>query len=178
MCPGKYDLDELMIAGILAWARDLAHGKMSDVEIERLKKDTTLFGLISVIAEKIKTHGDLTRDDVSGSLPKESRISHWRSMSSVANFLKHADFDADRVLALKGINTDLLLLHAFGAFAMVSPAEVTPEMRPFYFYWMSMSEDRSDVKDEDLEFVEWLAELSPARRRRAWARYVRLLKKA
>ena len=142
---GRNDHEELIRAGIYVYARSLANGEMSDVEIEQLSK-MHLFPIVSKMAEDIREHGDqVTPDDMIFTMSNETKSSIWRSMSKVSNFLKHADKDANKHLPLEDVDNDLLLRHACAAYATASHAP-TPEMAAFYTYSSSSPKYRAYLK--------------------------------
>lgn len=82
---------------------------------------------------------------------------HWRSMSGVANFLKHADKDPDafleshhaaQAMAIIGLAT-LMFSRLSGAFSL--------KMRAFDYWFDSLHSEQLGITDEDTDTarVEW-----------------------
>jgi hypothetical protein len=173
---GRHDKEELVRAGVYDAARSLAHGQMSDDEIEDLKQ-LQLFRLVSFVAEDIKVRGDqVTPSDVPVGLSKTEKLSDWQSMSAAANFLKHADRQPDATLPLDEVDNDALVIRACAAYAMLS-RRPTAEMRVFYIDWSLRAGHKADLEGLHLHIADTLEPLSPSRRRRACARLIRISEK-
>jgi len=173
---GRHNFEELIRAGVYSYARSLAHGEMSDAEIASLKQ-LQIFDVVSVVAEDIKVRGDdVTVDDVPLAVSSSTKGSDWQSMSKAAAFLKHADRDPTESLSLQDVDNDRILMRTCSAYAMVSH-HPTPEMRVFYVFWSLRPECRANLKGGDSEIADALEQFTPARRRRACAKLIRVLKK-
>ena len=176
---GRNDHQELMSAGLYSYAYSLAHGQLTNVEIENLKReDQQLFHVITNVSEDIKVRGDqVTPDDVRIKLNILQKKDLWQSMSKVANFLKHADNDREHAIALRDVDNATLIHHAIAAYVMITH-DPTPEMSVFYiFSSLSSGEWQADLRDLDLEIVKVLQGLSPFRRGRACLKLIRRWKK-
>jgi hypothetical protein len=165
------------------WAESLAAGKLSDKEIEYLKSlprdkhGIPLSRLILSIAYAIRLGGDAaTPDDVPAHLSAKGKLSHYRSMSEIADFLKHADRDPKAVLSLKDVSNLELIRYASLSYGLVSN-RLTPEMTVFQIFLCSTPELRFGLTPDLREIAESLDRLTPSKRRAACAKFIRISKK-
>jgi hypothetical protein len=173
----RHDLEQLLRAGIYETARSLVDGKLSETEVNDLKSDQ-MFGLVASVADAIRARGsEVTPDDVPLTITNQQKQDHWSPLSRAANFLKHANRDAEKLLELDAVDTDTILMHACAAYSMVS-RNPTPEMVIFYMYWLSSAPDRrAGVGDFAADIIDSLTPLSLLQRRRACAKLIRKAKK-
>jgi hypothetical protein len=173
---GRDDFVDLIKQGTYLLALDLINGKLSERESDILK-DPVSYGLISHVAQRIRDQGDqFTEDDAPITFSAQSKQSHWRSVTKVAAFLKHADRDTNASLDLAEVKNDKLLILASTAYSQITHAP-TPEMFAYYRYYSISPESRAGLNAADTEIADWLESLSPSRRRRACAQLMRILKK-
>ena len=175
---GRHDLEELLRIGVYSWSESLAHGKLSDNELKYLKslEPPWVFDLVSNVADAIRLNGEkITPDDVPAFLGQEGKIQHYRSMSQTADFLKHADRDPKATLSLKDVNNSELILHASVAYYLVAHS-VTPEM-VFFNIYSCTPDRRANLATDQREIAEHLDGLSPAKRRAACAKFIRMSKR-
>jgi hypothetical protein len=172
---GRNDREDVIRAGIYGFALALINGNLSESQKEFLKEPHAQ-RVVSAVAQAIRDHGDqVTPDNIPFSLSAQDKQSHWRSMSKAAAFLKHADRDADTSLPLSEVKNDVLLMHACSAYTSITHA-ATPEMLAYGRYCLSTNAPEA-VDAVDAEVAALLKRLSPSRRRRACAQYMRKLKK-
>jgi hypothetical protein len=119
---------------------------------------------------------NVTLDDVPLSMSGPDKTADWKSMSSAANFLKHADKDSDALLPLERVDNDTLLMRACSAYSSVSHAP-TAEMVVYFIFWSLKPGHGLDLTGEQAEIAEHLGKLNPHRRRLACARIIRKVKK-
>lgn len=177
---GRHDPDELLRAGIYALALSIAHGKISDKDVEYMKETDPAYALIFEIADGIKAQEargrEFTLDQISISSNDQVKKAHWQSMSKVSTFLKHADLDTDASLNLDEVDNDKLIFQATGAYVLASH-NITPEIAIFFLYWIQRNGPRWGLRAHEAKFVNTLERLSPARRRRACAQLIRISKR-
>jgi hypothetical protein len=173
---GQHDLEELLRAGVHAYARELVDANFSNDVTERLE-DLGLFDLILPIAQTLHEAGTPdSLDYMSLRIPDNWKIGHWRSMSQAAGYLKHADRNEEQLLSLGDIDNDTLMILACGSYAMATHRP-TAEMIVFHIFWAASRGIREGLEPETAEIADWLSKRSPSRQRSACARFVRLSKK-
>ncbi len=170
---GRHDLEYLYQAGLYGMAKAFALGQMSKKELI----DLQLYDLVSPIAEDMKVRGDeVTVDDIQLLLDDSNKKAHWRAMSCVSGFLKHADRLPEAAISLQDVNNESLIFHACAAYAMVSHTS-TPEMVVFHSFWAAAGARRNGLTTDQSEIVDYLQRLSPSRQRRACIRWIRICKR-
>jgi len=176
---GRHDLENLYRAGLYRMAKDFVNGKLSKDELIELQ----IYDLVSAIAEDIKVRGDdVKAENIPLLLNESSKKAHWQAMSGVSGFLKHADRHPEGLISLHDVNNGSLIIHACGAYAMVSRMSTTPEMVVFFLYWLATGGlatagvGHDGLSAEDAEMVGYLERLSPSRRRRECVKFIRIRK--
>src|SRR6202041_2664131 len=102
-------------AGIYSAALSLIRGELSRDQHELLNEPRT-YEMVSRIANEIKLKGSaFTEQDISLRLGDQAKLNHWRSVSKVSAFLKHADRDPDDLLPLDEMDNEKILMHACAA---------------------------------------------------------------
>jgi len=150
---GKNFTAEVFRKGIYSIARRYADGTLPEQEL-KLFKNTGLMTVIENILDDVRAQGDsfdLNRVGVGMSRAGEQRA--WPS--KVANFLKHADRDADEHLTLGEINNENVLMGACAAYLELM-ATPTPEVTAFCAFWGSKNDAVADVGEEARELSEKL----------------------
>jgi hypothetical protein len=97
-------------------------------------------------------------------LSQRSATNFWNAFDTPANFLKHADRDWDKSIALDTLKTDWLLMAASAAYKDLMSA-VEPEMIAYSAYYFA--ENAKKVPPKLATQLRELSSLSPADRRRA-----------
>lgn len=176
---GRFDLDELVTAGLYETARRLAARELPQGEMER--HPPALQRMLESIAEDMKVEGrGITPEDIGVSLDLDRRREDWKRLSVTANFLKHADRDAGTHLSLDTVDNDEILMRAIGAYLLVvgqkrdgHPLRQTPEMSAFHIWWLSRHDPAQLRREYGDDFADAMQHLSPSRRRRGCLRLIR-----
>src|SRR4029077_7590074 len=95
--------------------------------------------------------------------------------SAPANFLKHADRDADALLAAANIDHEMFLMSACGAYVHLMKIP-SPEMMALVALWSAKNEAVPVVHDPARELVNQLVSMNEQDRCRACAEWVRKFK--
>ena len=182
---GRFDLDETVTVGAYLTARSLAAKELPQAELDDLTRESPkLLDVIAAIANEIKVKGDAVTPSIR--LDRSLRIADWNRLSATANFLKHADKDADTHLSLDKIDNDEILVRAITAYVSIfhQPSDIlhgrsdilhqTPAMSAFHIWWMSLHEPDRLRQEYGDEFADVFQRLSLSRRRRACFRLIRL----
>jgi hypothetical protein len=182
---GRFDLDETITVGAYLTACSLAAGELPQAELDDLTRESPkLRDLIAAIADEIKAKGDAITPSIH--LDRSLRIADWSRLSAAANFLKHADKDAETHLSLNKINNDEILVRAISAYVSIfrQPSDIlhqrpyilhqTPAMSAFHIWWMSRHDPDQLRQEYGAEFADVFQRLSPSRRRRACLKLIRL----
>jgi hypothetical protein len=93
----------------------LAHDPGFMAEVERLAEQFTPITASSQLA------------DVRASIGPELERQYWNDTNRAANFLKHADRDVEKALALDAIDNRLLLMKCYSAYQDVAPDDLGNE---------------------------------------------------
>jgi hypothetical protein len=177
---GQHGPDEALRGGMYAMALRFARGELSDKEIQSIKESASLYQTMCTVAKHINAQEAegvaFTFDQVSVTSSKQTKLSHWQSMGKVANFLKHANTDANAILDLNDVDNDTLLFHASGAYTFASH-HFTPEMAIFIMYFFQKTGSLAGIRTDEAAFVDMLERLSPARRRQACTKVIRISKR-
>jgi hypothetical protein len=132
---GKYDLEELLKAGIYQSAVEYAEGRFTRDQLDGYYKgDIFTQDLIIRIAKDVE-EGKLSSPDetnVEIAIGDAGRKERHDKMAKIPNFLKHADNDQHGVLNLSKVDNIELLSHAASAFFALKK-ELTDEMRVILF---------------------------------------------
>ena len=111
---GRRELADRLGIFIFAVASDLASGKID--KLPSIFADTQFANIIPDISAGIKRGEIKSEKEVSQRLVLINETSHWNKFNDSANFLKHADRDPDRILALDNVDNDPLFTSAITAY--------------------------------------------------------------
>jgi hypothetical protein len=168
---GKNDLVDAYAAGIFYVARDLSVGKISGVP-GTMGDAPELVKLIVEVANEIKAGTIKSAADIPLTIPRHAERKHWEKFNAPANFLKHADLDADDVIALESVDNNTLLIAASKAFIDVM-GRSCPEI---YVYYLSQCGDDLDFIGLSNETRDKLANLPNDRRKAFCLDLLKLMK--
>src|SRR5262249_23096517 len=133
---GRKFTSELLQAGIYSIAREYAEGRLTKQTL-KLIEDTQLKGQIEKIIDDLRAEGDkfdVSRIHIIASTREDQRA--WPSKA--ANFLKHADRDAEEHLAVDEVKNENVLIGACTAYLELMRVP-TPEIMAFAaFYAVKM----------------------------------------
>jgi hypothetical protein len=167
---GKNFTAEVFRKGIYMIARRYADGTLPEEEL-KIFKNTGLMTVIENIVDDVRAQGDrfdLNRIGVGMNWAGEQRV--WPSKA--ANFLKHADRDADEHLTLGDINNENVLMGACAAYLELM-ATPTPEIMAFSAFWGSKNDAVTDVGEEARELSEKLKAVKESERYFLCAQFIR-----
>lgn len=133
---------ELMALGLQRIAKSYLRGILDDEGKRLMEEDPTLRQMVIGLVHHIEVKGD---DFDQGQYafignPSDIERQFWGRVNKPANFLKHADRDADAALASNEIDCEQLIHIACGMYATVM-RRLTPEMTVFLGYWIASRED-------------------------------------
>src|SRR5262249_2397463 len=135
-------------------------------------KDSGLLPLIERVAADIRAEGekfDQSRIRIMGDTAKMDR-GPWSSVP--ANFLKHADRDADASISVADIETEGSLLGACAAFSELMPGPPSPEMMAYVSFWAVKNEATPVVPPPAQELANRLVSLKEEERYRVCAHWI------
>jgi hypothetical protein len=156
---------ELFRAGFYAMAKQYRGGTLSE-DVSNALKESGLLSLLETIADDEHHVFRIIRDK------KKSR--GWPS--GPANFLKHADLDADALLAANDINNEDFLIGACTAYLELMPT-LSPEMMAFIALWAVEHDTARDGWYKPArKLADRLVSIKKDERYRACAEWVRLMK--
>jgi hypothetical protein len=185
---GRFDFDELLAAGIYSAARSLAAGELPQGELDDLTRGAPqLRDRLAAMADEMRAKLDTVPTvNFSVRVNRGDRIAEWNRLSAAANFLKHADKDADTHITLAKLDNDEIIIRAVNAYISIfrqpqdiyrGPPDIlhrTPEMAAFHIWWMSRHTPDQLGREYGDEFAQQFQRLSPYRRRRACLKLIRL----
>jgi hypothetical protein len=147
---------EVVRAGLCAIAKEYGQGTLSE-DVLKTIKESGLLHLFETILAEIREHGDKfvqSRIQITDPIKAEQRA--WPS--APANFLKHADRDADALLAAGDVNNEVFLMGACAAYLelMRTPS---PEIMAFIALWAAEHEAAPDVHEPARKLANKLVSL-------------------
>jgi hypothetical protein len=165
--------EELFRAGVYGIAKQYGEGTLS-ADVLKALKESRLLPLVETIAADIREQGDKfdrSRIQIADPIKAEQRT--WPS--APANFLKHAERDADALLAAGKINNETFLIGACVAYLelMRTPS---PEIMAFIALWTVEHEFVPDAPAPIRKLADWLVPLKNEERYDACAEWVRQMK--
>jgi hypothetical protein len=142
---GKNFTADVLSNGIYKIAREYAEGKLP---LDKLKlfENTPVMAVIEKIAENVRQEGnnfDRSRIDILVGAASEQRA--WPSKA--ANFLKHADHDAQDHLAVDEIKNENVLIGACIAYLQLMRTP-TPEIVAFAAFWAAKNDTDANIGDD------------------------------
>jgi hypothetical protein len=161
---GKNFTSTVLRDGVYNIARRYAEGRLPQHEL-KIIENTGLVAVIESILGEVRAQGDnFDRSRISVELNKAGEQKVWPSKA--ANFLKHADRDADEHLPLDEIKNENLLMGACAAYLELMKMP-TPEIMAFFAFWAAKND--MDVEDIGPEvqrlFLRLMSVEEPARHR-------------
>jgi hypothetical protein len=157
---------EVFKAGFYAWAKQYRAGTLSEDVSKALKESGLLPLLETIAADEDPSHIRIIRD--------KTKSRGWPS--GPANFLKHADWHPNALLAASDINNEHFLIGACTAYLELMPTP-SPEIMAFKVLW-AVEHDAALDADAELacELADRLASLKKDERYRVCAEWVRQMK--
>lgn len=156
-----------LFVGLVSLARALQAGKLP----EWASKDAYLLEVLKSISEKIPPTEKLDISSVSVTIGESTRKSFWKDNNRVANFLKHANKDADLAISARGIDNLPLLVAAANSYESVAPDDLGFEGLVLTLYFLSSLDTEIDDTYPFLEHVRKLREM-PSDERIAFCDYL------
>jgi hypothetical protein len=171
---GKNFISRVLEASLYKMAREHLNGSLPSEVFEGLKA-SGLARQIEDIAESIKSRGDeFNRSEIEVSVSKRGEEAFFPGKA--ANFLKHADRDADHHLQLDKLDNEDLLMRASAAYLglMRTPS---PEILVYSAYFFVEKDWDHDLTGNYAMISKLLRKSKPDKRRSASMRLIRELKK-
>ncbi len=128
---GRYDLEELLKAGIYRSALEYAEGLVAREQLDVFYKGDNLSQEIIINIAKEIREGRVSSPEemkIEISIGEAWRKKYKQDLAEISNFLKHADRDPHESMKINQVDYIELLSHAASAFAMLTK-ELTNEMR-------------------------------------------------
>lgn len=144
---GHGELADNVRWGLFAFAEDLATGRIQKLP-QFLVRDG-LSPLVESIADRMRRGEVKTYNDVEILPDWRVERSHWKKFNTAGNFLKHADFDEQKLLADSDLQNDLLLVSASMAYRDIM-GDPTPEMFVFGQLWNAEQPDPPGFQPNEL----------------------------
>jgi hypothetical protein len=167
---GQQFTREAFRAGIFDLAKRYAAGRLAPKE-KAMFEGSELMVLLDPLLDDIREQGsafDESRIGIALTAKDEQRA--WPSHA--ANFLKHADRDADKHLAVAKLNNEYLLVAATAAYLELI-RQPTPEMKAFYAYWTLKNNFVDDLAEDALALAKKLQGTAELKRHRICTRFIR-----
>lgn len=187
---GRSDVLELARGGIYQTARSLAAGELSESALDHddlTRESPHLRDIIIAMAAEIRAKGDAFTPDMIRFIGWGDVVAADRKrLAEAANFLKHADRDARRSLALDKINNDEIIMRAGAAYIgayrpLYGPVDnivlyQTPEMSAFHIWWMARNDPDRLRQEYGVEFTDDFLCLDLSQRRHTCLRLIELFR--
>jgi len=164
---GKNFTAEVLRNGTYSMAQQYAEGKLPK-ETLKLIENTALMATIINMLEAERVEGekfDVSRVDVRMNKTSEQRA--WPSRA--ANFLKHADLDAEAHLAVDEVRNENVLMGACVAYLELMGMP-SPEIMAFSAFWAAKND--ADVGEEVQELLLKLRSVEGPVRHRMCAKFI------
>lgn len=113
------------------------------------------------IAEQIPITANSEFRDIAASVSRETARGYWIKRNKIANFLKHADKDAQSHISMDDVDNTELLMIVLGAYVDLSNDAIWPEGHFLLAYVKSASEDDGETPESVLYIVTKLREIDP-----------------
>ncbi len=149
-------LDEaanVYLMSIFYVVRDYRRGTLP----KHLENDAEFMAWVKSIAEQLSIGSDSKIDDVSVTVSPGAAREFWRQRGKVANFLKHADRDAEASIALDEVDNLLLLMQCYGAYTDLTREELGNEGLVFQLYIGANREPQTNGTTQRDDIVRKLA---------------------
>jgi hypothetical protein len=128
---GMSEAADQYLVSIFYAVRDFRRGTLPS----HLTEDLTFMEELTRLTEQLsQITADSKLSDVRASIGEDLERQYWNDTNSAANFLKHADRDTDRTLALDTIDNRLLLMKCLSAYQDVAPDDLGNEGIVFQAY--------------------------------------------
>jgi hypothetical protein len=151
---GKNYTAQMLRNGVYRIARLYAEGKLPKEEL-KLIENTGLMSIIENILDDVRAQGDkFDRSRIGVGLGKAAEQRVWPSKA--ANFLKHADRDAEEHLPVHEIENESVLMGACTAYLELMRT-ATPEIMAFFAFWGAKND--ADLEDVGAEVQGLLLKL-------------------
>jgi hypothetical protein len=167
---GKHFTAEVFRNGIYNIARQYADGKLPKEKL-KLIENTEVMVVIKDILADVRAQGeafDRSRIDIRMNTASELRA--WPSKA--ANFLKHADRDAEEHLSVDEINNEHVLMGACCAYLELMRTP-TPEIMAFFAFSAVKNEATTELGEEVHELSAKLQLVDASERLRICAQFIR-----
>jgi hypothetical protein len=173
---GKQFTAEMLRSGIYNIARRYAEGKLPEKELKVIE-NTGLMVTIESILDDVRAQGDkFDRSRIEVGINKISEQKVWPSKA--ANFLKHADTDAEKHLPVDEIKNEHVLMGGCAAYLQLMRTP-TPEIMAFCAFWAAKEKiDREDVGEEVQKLLAKLQAVKECERHYLCAKFILVRKKS
>lgn len=156
---GRSSAAEALQAGVRGVANELASGDLPD-EIRKASEGQAIWEVVTKLADIIRNGGSNTQLRVTAGRGFDG--AYWKSQNHSANFLKHADIDADSAISTDKIATEPLIDGACMTYMQLM-VEPTVEMEAYAL--LRLIELKTNMLPESIEWIpSALAQLPPERR--------------
>ena len=145
-----------LFLGLMSLAQALQAGKLPDWAA----KDTHLLEVLRSISEKILPTERLDISSINVTIGESTRKSFWKDNNRVANFLKHANKDADLFISTSDIDNLSLLVAAANSYESVAPDDLGFEGLVLTLYFLASLDSEIDDTYPFSEQVCKLREMS------------------
>lgn len=159
---------EVFKLGIYNIAKRYAEGAVPAAELKLIKNS----GVMAIV-EKIIADPGFNHDRIEVNMNKAAEQRAWPSKA--ANFLKHADRDANKDLPVDDVNNETLLMAGSAAYLHLMRVP-TPEIMAYYAFWATKNDAVDEVGSEARGLAERIAKLPEAKRHGECAKFIQQLK--
>ena len=128
---------------------------------EALAGDPDAVRWIKSLADRLPITSSSEYRDFCASVSSAVRDAFWSNRYRVANFLKHADRDTDRLLSPGDVDNLSLLMTALGSYLDLVPGDLGPEGRILWIYFCVANTLSDNLPAEYAPVVDVLKEASP-----------------
>ncbi len=159
---GIVEAANVYLTSIFYVVRDYRRGTLP----KHLESDAEFMACVKSIAEQLSIGADTKIEDVSVTVSPSAAREFWRQRSKVANFLKHADRDAEASIALDEVDNLLLLMQCYGAYTDLTREELGNEGLVFQLFIGTNREPKTNGTTRRDDIIRKLAAAPEADRLR------------
>ena len=136
--------------------RDYRRGTLPDY----LANDPKVMGWIRDMADRLPITASSKFEDIVASVSPDVAQDFWRKRNAVANFLKHADRDAEPSISLEDVDNLQLLMQALSAYLDLTN-DLVNEGFVLWVYFNAVTGMKESMPKEFRKYASDLEELDP-----------------
>ena len=157
---GRDEVGDCHLTTLFYAVRDYRRGTLPS----NLSEDPEAMKLIREYAKKLPITASTSRKDVTATVSPDVAKAFWNRRNKVANFLKHADHDAQSHIALDDVDNLQLLMQALSAYIDLKGDDLGAEGLVFWIYLSVTSGTKEGLPPEFKKIAEDLDGFGSAER--------------